>query len=234
MSQSTIECKFPIPNQGDSPPNNRSNDECAMAKIKILQEGQSYTFRSYFELPYEADDILAEFDYSLKRAELSLPKTTRQLDHLPKLKQKIRTFLPFVSLSNETARRETLVSPILLEVVICCQCQMRIEYPLTVNNWLKGYLDYLLRSTNNLLVIEAKNDDLTRGFTQLAVELIALSHIEEQNVFYGAVTMGDVWRFGKLERNSQLITQDINLFKVPDDLESLFRVLLGILEGIEA
>ncbi|NER25332.1 MAG: hypothetical protein F6J96_32480, partial [Symploca sp. SIO1C2] len=158
-----------------------------MAKIKILQEDQSYTFRSYFELPYEADDILAELNYSLTRAELSLPQTNHQLASLPELKQKIRTFLPFISLSNETARRETLVSPIMLEVVIYAQCQMRIEYPLNVNNWLKGNLDYLLRSTNNLLVIEAKKDDLTRGFTQLAVELIALSHIEEQNVFYGAV-----------------------------------------------
>ncbi|MEQ8465271.1 MAG: hypothetical protein RIC07_17055 [Coleofasciculus sp. E1-EBD-02] len=82
-----------------------------------------------------------------------------------------------VSLSNEKARRETLVSPILLEVICYCQCQMRIEYPLTINNWLKGNLDYLLLSRNNLVVIEAKNDDLTRGFTQLAVELIALSHI---------------------------------------------------------
>lgn len=43
--------------------------------------------------------------------------------------------------------------------------------------------------------------------------------------------MGDVWRFGKLERNPQQITQDINLFKVPDDLDTLVRVLLGILEG---
>jgi hypothetical protein len=75
-----------------------------MAKIKILQEGQSYTFRSYFELPYEADDILA-------------------------------------------------------------------------------------------------------------------------------VTMGYIWQFGKLERSTQQITQDINLFKVPDDLDSLVRVLMGILEG---
>lgn len=201
-----------------------------MAKIKILQEGQSYTFQSYFELPYEADDILAEFGYSLQRTELSLPQTTRQLDRIPELKQKIRAILPFISLSNETARRETLVSPIMLEVICYCQCQMRIEYPLMVNNWLKGNLDYLLRSKNNLIVIEAKNDDLTRGFTQLAVELIALTHIEEQNVFYGAVTMGDVWRFGKLDRNQQQITQDINLFKVPDDLESLVKVLLGILQ----
>jgi hypothetical protein len=67
--------------------------------------------------------------------------------------------------------------------------------------------------------------------TQLAVELIALSPIEEQNVFYGAVTMGDVWQFGKLERSTQQITQDINLFKVPDDLDSLVRVLMGILQG---
>jgi len=58
-------------------------------------------------------------------------------------------------------------------------------------------LDYLLRSQKNLLVIEAKNDDLTRGFTQLAVELIALAEVEENNILYGAVTIGDVWRFGK-------------------------------------
>ena len=207
------------------------NGEGTMARNKILQEDNSYTFRSYFELPYEADDILAELDYSLIRAELSLPKTSRKLERLPELKQKIRAFLPFVSLSNETARRETLVSPIMLEVVIYAQCQMRIEYPVNVNHWLKGTLDYLLRSTRDLLVIEAKKDDLTRGFTQLAVELIALSHLEEQNVLYGAVTMGDVWRFGKLERDRQQITQDLNLFKVPEDLESLVSVLLGILEG---
>ncbi len=87
---------------------NFGEGERAMAKIKILQEGQSYTFRSYFELPYEADDILAEFDYSLARAELSLPKTTKQLDRLPELKQKIRTVLPFISLSNETAPKRNI------------------------------------------------------------------------------------------------------------------------------
>lgn len=202
-----------------------------MAKLKILQEGQSYTFRSYFELPYEADDILAEFDYSLVKSRLSLPQTTQPLDRLPELKQRIEDTLPFISLSNETARRETLVSPVLLEVIRYCHCQMRIEYPLNVNNWLKGNFDYLLRSTHNLLVIAAKNDDLTRGFTQLAVELIALSHIEEQVVLYGAVTMGDVWRFGKLERDLKRITQDLNLFKIPDDLDLLLKSLLGILQG---
>jgi len=82
-------------------------------------------------------------------------------------------------------------------------------------------------------LIEAKNDDMTRGFTQLAVELIAMSHVVDKNIFYGAVTMGDVWRFGKLERNRQTIFQDINLFRVPDDLEDLIKVMVGILDGVE-
>jgi len=205
-----------------------------MSKRKILQADQSYTFRSYFELPYEADDILAELNYSLQKVGLSLPKTSEQLEYVPELKQRIRDILPFISLSNETARRETLVSPVMLEVVRYCQCQLRIEYPLVVNNWLKGNLDYLLRSKTTLLVIEAKNDDLTRGFTQLAVELIALSESEEQDILYGAVTIGNVWQFGKIDRTKQQILQDINLFKVPDDLESLVSILVGILEGVEA
>ncbi|MFM7366797.1 MAG: hypothetical protein ACKO2Z_03115, partial [Sphaerospermopsis kisseleviana] len=91
-----------------------------MAKMKILQEDQSYTFRSYFELPYEADDILAEFNYSLIKTHLSLPQTKQEFQELPALKQRIDDILPFVSLSNETARRETLVSPILLEVIRYC------------------------------------------------------------------------------------------------------------------
>lgn len=201
-----------------------------MSKIKILQEDQSYTFCSYFELPYEADEILAELGYSLVKSRLSLPKITNNLEKFLEIKNKLDDILPFINLSNETARRETLVSPILLEIVHYCHCQLRIEYPLRVNDWLKGTLDYLLRSQNSLLIIEAKNDDLTRGFTQLAVELIALAEIETQNILYGAVTMGDIWRFGKLDKNEKQIVQDMNLFKIPDDLLDISQVLVGILE----
>ncbi|MGH2414157.1 MAG: hypothetical protein ACRDEA_10795, partial [Microcystaceae cyanobacterium] len=107
-----------------------------MSKAKILQEGQSYTFRSYFEMPYEADEILAEFGYTLVRSRLSLPVTEKRLARLPELRQRIEDTLLLISLSNEAARREALVFPVLLEVARFCQCQIRIEYPLTVNNWL--------------------------------------------------------------------------------------------------
>jgi len=201
-----------------------------MTRKSILQENQSYTFRSYFEMPYEADEILAELGYSLIRKHLTLPRSDRHLERLEELKQRIEESLPLVSLSSETARRETLVAPTLLEVARYCQCQVRIEYSLSVNNWLKGNLDYFLKHNPSLLVVEAKNDDLTRGFTQLAVELIAISEVEEGDVFYGCVTIGDAWRFGRLEKTNQQIFQDISLYRIPDDLEDLMRILVGILE----
>ncbi|MEO1432292.1 MAG: hypothetical protein AAFV71_25145 [Cyanobacteria bacterium J06633_8] len=187
-----------------------------MSKRKILEEGKDYTFRSYFELSYDPDEILAEFDYNLIREELSLPQISQQIEGITELKTKIKRILRLTSLNNEATRRETLVSPLLLELMLYCDCKLRIEYSLKVSNILKGNLDYFLQLKNQFLVIEAKNDDLTRGFTQLAVELIALSQVEEQDIYYGAVTIGDVWRFGKLDRVNRVVTQDINLFKVPD------------------
>ena len=198
-------------------------------KIKILQEDQSYTFSSYFDLPYETDDILREFDYSFIKTELSLPQTDQPIDELLLVKEKMRKVLPLISLSSETARRETLVAPILLEIIAICNCQLKIEYPLRVSDRLKGTLDYLLQFRHDLLVIEAKKDDLTKGFTQLAVELIALSEVTEQDIFYGAVTIGNLWQFGKLDQVEKTIYQDLNLFKIPDDLLDLGKVLLGIL-----
>jgi hypothetical protein len=201
-----------------------------MSRRKILQEDQSYTFRSYFDMPYEVDEILAEFGYTLLSARLSLPKSDRPLPRLPALQQQIEEILPYVSLSSETAKREMLVAPILTEVVRSCHCQLRIEYPLTVSNWLKGELDYLVRSKCSFTVIEAKRDDLTRGFTQLAVELIAIAQAEETDSVYGAVTIGEIWRFGKLDSLAQQITQDLTLYQVPDRLPELLSILIGIVD----
>lgn len=44
-----------------------------MTKPRILQEDKEYTFRSYFEMAYEPEEILAEFGYNLIRAKLLLP-----------------------------------------------------------------------------------------------------------------------------------------------------------------
>ena len=196
-----------------------------MVQRKILQEGQSYSFRQYFELPYEPDDILAEFGYGLTVGKLTLPQGKQTSERLPSIRQQMDDVLPLISLSSEMARREVMVAPVLMEVV-----QLKIEYPLVVNERLKGNLDYLLRSESSLAVVEATREDLSRGFTQLAVELIALAEVEDQDTFYGAVTIGEAWRFGKLDKSNRRISQDLTLYRVPDELEQVLSILVGIIE----
>ncbi len=201
-----------------------------MLNISILKEDESYTFRSYFEMPYEPDEILAQFGYRLEMVELELP-TAPAPPQTQTLKDRIRKLLPLVSLSSETARRELLVAPVLTEVALHCRVPLRLEYPLMVSNWLKGSLDYLLRGENTLLVVEAKKDDLTRGFVQMAVEMIALAHVENRPQIYGAITIGSIWQFGKLEVKEQCIKQGLTLYRVPEELESIAGILTGIVGG---
>jgi hypothetical protein len=110
---------------------------------------------------------------------------------------------------------------------------LKIEYPISVNEQLKGSLDYFLQGKHSFLVIEAKNGDLEQGFVQLAVELIALDQwIEEPDaLLYGAVSVGSVWQFGVLQRREKLVIQDLSLFRVPADVEDLLRVMIAILQG---
>jgi hypothetical protein len=203
-----------------------------MTKPSILQPGQSYTFRQYFEMAYEPDDILAEFGYTLKRSILSLPESTAELNRLENLKTRIQESLPYISLTSEAARRELLIAPLLLDIVHYTRAQLRLEYPLIVTEQLKGSLDYYLYSVGKLLVIEAKNADLARGFTQLAVELIALDQWTDSNepILQGAVSTGDIWQFSILHRSQKQIEQRLTLYRVPDDLEILVRILIKILE----
>ncbi len=197
----------------------------------IVRPGESYTFRSYFEMPYEPEDILAALGYRLQRAALNLPQSTAELDRLSSLKARIEESLPYISLTSEAARRELLIAPVLLDVIHYTHAQLRIEYPLTVTEQLKGSLDYYLYAEDKLLVVEAKHADLSRGFTQLAVELIALDQWcdDTQPVLTGAVSTGDVWQFGVLQRGDKRVMQDLSLYRAPADLEDLLRILVAAL-----
>ncbi|MBE9070427.1 hypothetical protein IQ260_27670 [Leptolyngbya cf. ectocarpi LEGE 11479] len=198
---------------------------------RLLDKDASYTFRSYFELSHDTDEILAEFGYSYRQARLNLPKTQRPLADIDQLKTQIEATLPYVQLTSEIAKREVLVAPVLTRVATICHQILRFEYPLKVNNWLQGSLDYLIRAQHQIVVVEAKRDDLTRGFTQLAVEMIALSMLDDApRTIYGAVTMGNFWIFGVLDSDVKQITQDIGGYQVPDDVENLIRVLVSIVD----
>jgi len=95
---------------------------------------------------------------------------------------------------------------------------------------LKGTFDYYFRASN-LLVIEAKRENLNNGFTQLAVELIALDQWTDaaNPLLYGAVTTGEDWKFGIFYRQERQIVEDLKLYRVPEELETLMRIILDIL-----
>lgn len=203
-----------------------------MTRPPILNPEETYTFSRYAELTFDPEDILAELGFTLEKADLQLPQFAGHLDSTD-LKKRLEQDILYVDLTSETARREVLIAPTLLEVCRLSKTKLKIHYPVAVNNFLKGIFDYYVISPNNLLVVEAKNADLSRGFTQLAAELIALDRWTTLDVpiLYGAVTTGDIWKFGLLQRDRFCVVQDINLYRCPADLENLLRILMGVIQS---
>ena len=198
----------------------------------VLQPEQSYTFSKIFDLKVEADELSAYFGYTFQRKRLNLPHYSGSIDRLEELRSRIEAVMPYVSLTNETSRREVLISQVVLEVVQKTKAQLRIEYPIKVTEQLQGYLDYLLQSQNEILVIEAKREDMDYGFSQLVAEMIALDQWDRspvQPLLIGVVTTGQIWRFGVLDRAKKNIEQGLDLYRVPEDLESVLRILIHAL-----
>ena len=204
-----------------------------MGKIQIIDSNQSYTFADYFKLNYEPDEIIGYFGYKFQSQSLTLPTTQQNLERLTDLKNRIEESLPYISLTSETARREFLIAPVIMELIHYTHAKVRVEYGLNINHQLKGVVDYYIKADNQLLVIEAKNADLERGIVQLAVELIAFDNWFpiDNPILYGAVSIGNIWQFVILHRESKEITQDLNLYRVPNDLETLMKILVALMKN---
>ncbi|XQQ05974.1 MAG: hypothetical protein EDM05_67585 [Leptolyngbya sp. IPPAS B-1204] len=186
--------------------------------MPILETDRVYLFSQFAEFSQPPNEILAELGYQYSIQPLALP--TAPVTDVADLRQTLERRIQLTPLTSEQARREALVSPILFWVVEQLNLRLNIEYPVSGQHG-KGTLDYLIRGEATLLVVEAKQDDLTRGFTQLAAEMI------EMGDCYGAVTTGNIWQFAQLQQTS--IVQDLNLYRVPADIADLMAILLGIL-----
>jgi hypothetical protein len=190
------------------------------------------TFGDYFKLNMDIEDVLAHFGYSYRMESCQLPRKALDNGRLSDVKRNLERGLPHINLVNEAARREFLIAPVVIEVAIHAEAKVDVELPLEVDEKLKGTLDYLVRARHGIVIIEAKNGDLKRGFTQLAVELLAFSRWNEDEGdarIYGAVSMGDVWKFGFLDREEKRVVEDLNTYSVPTDIEEVGEYLNGIL-----
>jgi hypothetical protein len=198
----------------------------------LLDPLQSYTFSRIFDLKIDAEDLAIEFGYSFSRNQLHLPHYAGTLDRLADLQFRIASILPYVSLNSEASRREVLISQVIFEVIQITKAQLKIEYPLKVTDRLQGVLDYLLRSETEVLVIEAKKQDLDYGMTQLLTEMIALDQWDrspDQPILIGAVTTGKIWEFARLDRVNKQFQQGLQSYRAPDDLEDILRILIQAL-----
>ncbi|MCP2730388.1 hypothetical protein [Limnofasciculus baicalensis] len=203
--------------------------------MPILDPNRSYIFSEISKLKAPTDEVLGEYGYSLERTLVDLPQYEGELDRLVEKRSQIEEILPYLDLTNKQSRREMLIAPLMADLIHYTRAQLRIEYPLKVSDRLQGELDYLLKTKINLLVIEAKHEDLTNGFTQMAVQLIALdkweksTSLEAQPQLIGAVSTGTIWQFGILHRQDKLVIQELTLYRVPTDLEPLMRILVAAL-----
>ena len=202
-----------------------------MSRTPILDDKASYIFGKYFELNFDAADVFAELGCTFARKAIALPSFSGAIEFSDDLHRRLELAIRVANITSEMARREGLIAPILVEVCGYAEQELKIEYRVEVSSQLKGMLDYFIPASQNLLVIEAKNADLGRGFTQLGAELIALDRWSKEDtpILYGAVTTGESWRFGQFHRKERQIVQDTKLYSIPLELEKLLSILLGII-----
>jgi hypothetical protein len=162
------------------------------------------------------------------------------VDATPALDAALKRYLPLAtSISTEKARNELIVTPMLLEVR--SRFHDRIGYfsgrSLTVDSsiGLNGECDFLLSANPDqtiiqaplVVVVEAKNADLTRALGQCAAQMVGAYRFNELKgqiyLIYRAVTTGTNWKLLTLDR--QKLSISLEEYLVPPQLTSVLGFL---------
>ncbi|MBN3959777.1 hypothetical protein [Nostoc sp. NMS8] len=146
-----------------------------------------------------------------------------------------------VAISSEKARSEMITSPILLEIRRKFNYEISffsgVDFTVDSQRGLNGFCDFILSlSSEQLLVrspvivlVESKNENLRSGLAQCIAEMVAAQLFNERGgnqikAIYGAVTIGTIWQFLKLEGN--VVSIDLSEYYIKD-----IKRILGILYG---
>ena len=133
---------------------------------------------------------------------------------------------------SEFAIRETLIFPVLREAYK----KYAEDFSLWSHRFVKyderltGTPDYFISKRSELgktvlgkpllLMAEAKKNDFDEGWAQCLAEMVAAQKINESNLtIFGCVTDGQVWQFGKLEKD--IYTYNEKLFTLDETAELL-------------
>ena len=121
-----------------------------------------------------------------------------------------------LSVSTEKARSELIIAPVLLELWRMTDQKIGffsgVQFDVDEAQGLAGFCDYILTRTPRqlfveapvLMLVEAKNEDMKRGYGQCLAEMLAAQKFNaadghEGEKVYGAVTTGERWKFLELQ-----------------------------------
>jgi len=144
-----------------------------------------------------------------------------------------------VSINTKKARSEMIISPILLEVRRKLNNEISlfsgVDFNVDNQQGLNGFCDFLISLSKEQLfirapvmtLVESKNENLKSGLAQCIAEMLAAQLFNEQKqnaikIIYGAVTIGTIWQFLKLE--DKTISIDLTEYYIKD-----VKKILGIL-----
>lgn len=202
-------------------------------KMFVPENETSYTFEDYSELRIEFDEILKGFGYNSDQSYIDFPRPDIQIQNSSALKEQMIKGIQSVSLTSEASKREFLVSPVLWQVINYIPVRIRLGYSLNISNALQGAIDYYIESADKVLILQMKQGDMQKNFNQLVAQMIALdqwmAESPEPSSIYGAVSMGEVWQFGVLDRQNKFFTKDIAIHTLPNDVDQLLQILIGSL-----
>lgn len=141
----------------------------------------------------------------------------------PSFKTELRELIPLaLAVSSEKARSELIIAPVLLEVWRMTGRRVSFFSGVTFDvdraQGLEGLCDYIFSCSPRqlyieapvVMLVEAKNEDMKRGYGQCLAEMVAAqrfnidSSIQKQKIgqcehtVYGAVTTGERWKFLEL------------------------------------
>jgi hypothetical protein len=147
-----------------------------------------------------------------------------------------------MSFINEVTICEDIIKPILTQISAkykSLYIWSHVAYNVDKDKDLVGEPDYLIATRTKhggmgippLCIMEAKKENWEEGWAQTLAEMYAAS-TQGAKVCYGVVTTGDVWMFGKLEKN--IFTKDPVKISATRELQVVFDVLNWVFDKVNA
>ena len=202
-----------------------------MLNKNIDLKNGSFSFSDYFKINIDIDELTKEFGYKFQKRKLPFEDVNTIVDE--NLKIDINMLLEYIDFDTEIAVREFLISPIFISLMKRTKFKLRSEKSIYFDKRLRGVLDYYIEAKSNLLIIEAKHKDLNSGFKQLTMELIALDKLTDEKAkkIFGVLTIGTDWIFATIDREKKIITKDLKVYRVPEELDKLLGILNFIIKS---